>query len=56
VSDFIVKVGIKGLRQDGSLFSLPVVKVGKQYSIMRKSDLDEWLYKMYDKLDNMEKE
>ena len=56
VSDFIVKVGIKGLRQDGSLFSLPVVKVGNQYSIMRKSDLDEWLYKMYDRLDNMEKE
>ena len=56
MSDFIVKVGIKGLRQDGSLFSLSVVKVGKQYSIMRKSDLDEWLYKMYDKLDNMEKE
>lgn len=23
---------------------------------MRKSNLDEWLYKMYDKLDNMEKE
>ena len=50
-----MKAGIKSLGQDCS-FLLPAVKVGKRYSIMHKSDLDEWLYKMYDKLDNMEKE
>lgn len=55
VSDFIMKAGIKSLGQDCS-FLLPAVKVGKRYSIMHKSDLDEWLYKMYDRLDNMEKE